>query len=123
MADWANWDDTYQFIEDNNTNYIETNLVPQALADLNLNLMLFVNSAGNTIIQRTFNLTSMTEMPFDSSQITLRYSTLLQPEGKDNLTQGILKLKEGPMLVTSAPILTRQLPRTTPRICNFRAFS
>jgi sensor domain CHASE-containing protein len=106
VADWANWDDTYQFIEDNNTNYLKTNLVPQALADLNLNLMLFVNSSGTIIIQRSLNFTSKTEIPFDSNQITLRYPTLLQSEDKDNHIQGILKLQEGPMLVTSAPILT-----------------
>ena len=106
VADWANWDDTYQFIEDNNTNYKQTNLVPQALQDLKLNLMLFVNLNGTIVTEKVYNLTTMTEMPFDSSQILSKYSTLLQPEAENKPAQGFIQLQEGPMLVTSAPILT-----------------
>ena len=36
-ADWSHWDDnTYQFIKDNNTRFIETNLIPQAFLDLDV---------------------------------------------------------------------------------------
>ena len=108
VADWANWDDTYQFIEDNNTNYLQTNLVPQALASLNLNLMLFVNANGTIIMQKAYNLTAMTEMTFDSSQIMTKYSALLQHEDENNRTEGIVQVQEGPMLVTSAQILTSE---------------
>jgi signal transduction histidine kinase len=105
VADWANWDDTYQFVEDNNTNYILANLVPSAIKDLELNLMMFANSTGTVIMQMTYNFTT-TNMNFDSTQIRQRYPNLFQPEAHNNFSEGIIKLNEGLMLVVSAPILT-----------------
>jgi signal transduction histidine kinase len=104
VSDWANWDDTYQFMEDNNINYMQSNLVPQALHDLNLNLMLFVNLNGTVMLEKAYSLDNMTEINFDPSQITSKYPVLLQSETEPS--HGIIQLREGPMLVASAPVLT-----------------
>lgn len=106
VSDWANWDDTYQFVEDNNTEYVQTNLVYSAFNDLNLNVMMFVNLNGTVIMAKNYNLTSMTEMSFDSSEILSKYPTLIQVDAEGNHTNGIVQFQEGPMLVSSAPILT-----------------
>ena len=41
--DWANWDDTYQFVQDGNSEYIQSNLMVSTFTDLNINLLVMVN--------------------------------------------------------------------------------
>ena len=50
LADWAQWDDTYQFIGDGNTEYIESNLSDETLINLQINLMAFINN-NNEVVQ------------------------------------------------------------------------
>ena len=38
-ADWSNWDDTYRFVQDENADYIKTNLVESTFTAINLNLL------------------------------------------------------------------------------------
>jgi len=39
LSDWSEWDDTYKFIEDINKEYIKSNLIPESLAVLKINLV------------------------------------------------------------------------------------
>lgn len=45
--DWANWDDTYQFIEDRNPRYAEVNFSQQMFEDMNYHLMAFFTLQGD----------------------------------------------------------------------------
>ena len=45
-TDYANWDDTYNWIEDGNAAYIESNLGTGTFTTNDLNLMLFVDNSG-----------------------------------------------------------------------------
>lgn len=54
--DWAAWDDTYQFIQDRNETYIESNLLDQTFIDTQLNLMIFVNMDGDLVFGKQFDL-------------------------------------------------------------------
>ena len=54
--DWAAWDDTYSFIEDVNTEYIDSNLVDETFIGGQLNLMVFVNSSGQVVFSKAFDL-------------------------------------------------------------------
>ena len=47
--DWAAWDDTYTFMLDGNDAYLKTNLVDSTFSTLRLNLILFVNTAGQVV--------------------------------------------------------------------------
>src|SRR5689334_17547016 len=42
-VDWAHWNDTYQFIEDRNTGYIDGNTYDGSFILYGLNVMLFLN--------------------------------------------------------------------------------
>ena len=61
-ADWASWDDTYEFIEDKNEDYIESNLVDDTFITLKLNVMLFVHSSGRIVYTRAFDLVAEEEV-------------------------------------------------------------
>lgn len=109
-SDWASWDDTYNFIEDTNTDYIETNLVEGTFVALRLNLILYIDSSGNVGFSKAFDIQSKEEIPVPQS--LLEYISpdgllLLHPP-TENSVAGILSLPENPILIASRPILTSE---------------
>ncbi|EMS79933.1 CHASE4 domain-containing protein [Desulfotignum phosphitoxidans] len=48
-GDWAPWDDTYGFVQDQNTRYIDSNLSVETIANLGIHFMLFVDPAGRQV--------------------------------------------------------------------------
>ena len=49
LKDWAYWDDTYNFINDGNEAYKQSNLQKESLEYLKLNMMIFANDKGEII--------------------------------------------------------------------------
>jgi len=67
VGDWASWDDTYDFIEDANDEYIESNLIDGTFTELRLNLMLFINSSGQIVFGKAFDLYNEEEITIPQS--------------------------------------------------------
>jgi len=110
VDDWAAWDDTYNFIEDANNEYIESNLVDGTFTNLRLNLMLFINSSGQIVYGKAFNLQNEEEIPVPQAlQEHLSATDLLvhHPDTESSIT-GIVLLPEAPMLIASQPLLTSE---------------
>lgn len=105
--DWSAWDDTYNFIQNQNKGYSQVNLVPETLTALQVNLMVYVNESNQIVYGTGFDLSSQTYKPIPAL-LRARLSAndlLLQ---RPNLTEkqtGILLLPEAPMWITSQPIL------------------
>lgn len=112
---WASRDDTYAFVEDGNDAYIRSNLELDAnFVNNNVNLMMFVNSTGQTVYAKGFDLIEKGTAPVTESAQSLLApgSLLLQGADSENGVSGIILLPEGPMLIASEPILTSE--RTGP---------
>jgi len=109
-ADWASWDDTYAFIEDGNNEYIQSNLIDETFITLRLNLMLFVNSSGQIVFSKAFDLENEVEtsIPQDLLGHLSADGLLLSQAATHNFTSGIISLKRGPLLIASQPILTSE---------------
>jgi sensor domain CHASE-containing protein len=106
--DWAAWDDTYAFIRDRNTDYIESNLVDSTFVTLNLNLMLFVDSSGSVVFGKAVNLEDEVDMEVPQSlleHISVNRGLLDHDDVQSSIT-GVILLFEGPLLVSSRPVLT-----------------
>lgn len=54
--DWAHWDDTYDFIINRNTAYIESNLGNETLKSNKHDFMLFINKEGKVVYQEGYNV-------------------------------------------------------------------
>jgi len=67
IFDWAAWGDTYTFIEDVNEEYIESNLVDETFISIGLDLMLFINSSGQIVFGKCFDLHAEEEIPIPES--------------------------------------------------------
>lgn len=108
--DWAAWDDTYNFIEDVNEYYIESNLVDETFTLLRLNIMLYVNSSDQIVFRKAFDLQKDEEIPVPESLLEHIQpgSLLLEHPDLESSVTGIVPLPEGPMLIASRPILTSE---------------
>ena len=106
VQDWACWDDTYRFIEDQNQGYINTNLQDQTLAELNVNVMLFVNDTGSLVYEKSIDLETGKEKPVPEELIELIESGVLSTKSEDDDIRGCVLLDEDPMFVSCHPILT-----------------
>ncbi|HWR26528.1 MAG TPA: CHASE4 domain-containing protein [candidate division Zixibacteria bacterium] len=108
--DWAWWDDTYEFIEDANPEYINANPTDESLAGLRLNVIIYVNSSGELVFGKGFDVENKKEIPIPESvkELLYRDGERLQDTENQSGISGIVLLPEGPMIISSYPILTSE---------------
>ncbi|MGB8218580.1 MAG: CHASE4 domain-containing protein [Candidatus Methanoperedens sp.] len=109
-GDWANWDDTYAFIQDANPEFIKTNPTDTSFIQININLMVFVNSSGHIVYSKAFDLERQKEVPVPQGlyeQLSVNDAILRHPDTNYSLA-GLILLPNGPMLIASRPILTSE---------------
>jgi diguanylate cyclase (GGDEF)-like protein/PAS domain S-box-containing protein len=108
--DWAAWEETYAFINNSNNNFIKVNVVDSSFTTLRLNVMLFINSSGRVVLGRAFDLEDKKVVPVPQSLLDhlAPDSILLKHTQAESHISGIILLSEGPMLISSQPILTSE---------------
>jgi signal transduction histidine kinase/sensor domain CHASE-containing protein len=109
--DWATWDDTYNFVQfpGGNEDYLEVNFTDAIFADARLNFILIIDNSGRLVHGEAFDLNTAGEMPIpESLQDHIFDEALVCHEGVDDGALGIILLPEGPLLVSSRPILTSE---------------
>jgi signal transduction histidine kinase len=110
VSDWATWDDTYAFIQDANEDYLASNLVDETFVNLRVNIMIFVDSKGDIVYGKAFNLTDMHEIPVSQELLNLLSANdfLWLHSDTESSLAGIVPLEEAPLLIASLPIVTSQ---------------
>ncbi len=112
--DYAEWDDTYEFIKTGNPDYVRSNLIDSTFSYLNLNFMVFVDAQGRIRFEKAYDQTHSRSMalpeglePFlDPEQPE---ASLLITDHPDDGIQGLLELEGEPFLVAARPIVTSQV--------------
>ena len=109
-SDWASWDDTYDFVQNGNKEYIDSNLQPITLTNLRVNFILFYNLSGHLVYGKGVDLESRGEIPIPESfrDDLFPNDILLNHIDTESSVDGIILLNEGPVLITSQPILTSE---------------
>jgi PAS domain S-box-containing protein len=109
--DYAFWDDTYQFMEDRNQDYIDANLDNIFLVNLGLNLEAFITPEGETLYAKTVDLNSGEERPLPEglTPYISAGSPFLVHTDETGSVAGIVVVDEAPMMLSSRAILTNQL--------------
>ena len=106
--DWATWGDTYYFIDDHNEAYIEANPTNETVAALRVNVMLFIDASGQIVYSKALDWQQEQEVEVPESLLEHIYpeSILVKHPDPESSVSGIILLPEGPMLISSEPILT-----------------
>ncbi|MBU0704658.1 MAG: histidine kinase, partial [Chloroflexi bacterium] len=107
LLDCAARDDTYTFVEDTNEEYIESNLTYETFTDSRLDLILFVNSSGQTVFGTSFRENRKAPVPQSLQEHLTEDALLNHPNNKSSI-RGIVLIPEGPLLIASRPILTSE---------------
>jgi PAS domain S-box-containing protein len=110
VGDWAAWNETYNFVNGENPNFIKEQIADRTFIEIRLNLMLFINSTGGVVYGSGFDLKNNKAVPIPAGikeYLSADSILLRHQDTKSNIT-GIILLPEGPMLVASRPILTNE---------------
>jgi PAS domain S-box-containing protein len=109
-SDWAEWDDTYQFVEDGNQAFIVSNLVDDSFLDFRLNVLLIINRSGQIVYGQGFDWQNQhqRELPPDLVALISQKQSPLLNDSTNKAIKGIVLLTEGPMLVSARSILTSE---------------
>ncbi|MCT7985580.1 HAMP domain-containing protein [Laspinema sp. A4] len=105
---WGVWDETYQFIEKSNIDYIDRNLGEVNLAALRVNAILFINSESQLVFGQGFDLIRQQLVPIPeeiSQQIAATSIEVLKPKSS---WVGIVTINNRPMTIAAGPILNSQ---------------
>jgi two-component sensor histidine kinase/sensor domain CHASE-containing protein len=108
VKDWAEWDETYAFIRNQNREYYENNLQGAvAFENLNVNIMLLADPSARVVYKKAVDLNTDGEMPFppDLEAYLSSHPELLRHESAESSISGIILLSQAPMLVVSRAVL------------------
>ncbi len=107
-ADWAFWDDSYQFVIDINQAYISNNLLDDTFISQKLNFMLFYNNENTLVYHRFFDyVNGRTVSPEDGILTAIASYNQLFQHGEDlQIRTGIVMTPQTPLLLLAAPIVS-----------------
>ncbi|MFH1110502.1 MAG: CHASE4 domain-containing protein [Planctomycetota bacterium] len=110
LSDWSSWDDTYQFIVDENEQYKKANLVPTMFTNNHLNLVCFFDVNSRTVWSGAFDLSTGQPMTFeDFSRPSMDpESPLFNIKDLNDAVEGVMITEHGPLLVASRRILNNE---------------
>ena len=103
LSDWAQWDDTYDFVQDRNEEYVDVNLQEEALTLLQINLIIITDESGDIIFKKHVNREGE-EKPFPERLEQYFPSKKALPEEENSAPEGyegILIIPAGPVIIVS----------------------
>jgi sensor domain CHASE-containing protein len=114
-VDWAEWDDTYYFIQGENEKYAEDNLGPDTLKSLRLNFFIILDDSGKTTLSEAFDLGKDEKVQFPKEirdvfeRIIIEQRESLKNKEKSS---GIIKTEKAPLMYIILPVTKndRSLP-------------
>uniref|UniRef100_UPI004057A6AA diguanylate cyclase n=1 Tax=Candidatus Electrothrix sp. TaxID=2170559 RepID=UPI004057A6AA len=112
--DWAFWDDTYQFAEDGNSEYIESNLPDGTFISNQVNFIYFFNVEKKPIWGKVFDLDKQEFVPtpnlvsnvFANNSFPETFYNKRTGGGPDWTISGIVNTSEKKIIFVARPILT-----------------
>ncbi|HWQ49613.1 MAG TPA: CHASE4 domain-containing protein [Methanosarcina sp.] len=104
--DWACWDNTYSFVEDRNQTFIQENIQNHTLAELKINVMLFVNNSGSLVYAKSVDINTAQETSVPEDLLRLVEDGTLLTKGENGHISGFVLLDGKPMFISCHPILT-----------------
>ena len=104
--DDAMWDEAYEFVQHPKPGWAESNFGEGTLAYLRLNVLMYLNEAGEPVYAREFDSDAMKQRPAAPELLSeLTKLARSQPVDKDKGARGLVSLPGGPMLVAIWPVI------------------
>lgn len=106
--DYAEWDDTYEFVESRDLDYISNSFGENGLADLDASLMIIANDKKEVIWSVAYDQVRQIQktIPQELADYLNATGIFLDPPEEKNGVEGIITLPDGLYLISARPILT-----------------
>ena len=107
VQDWAAWDATYNFLRGENDNFPQENLVGETLANLDVNLVVFVSLSGEPLYSCFFDFEKqeLTSVTPSMMKKVLAEQLLVHPGEARQTRKGIIMTERGPMIMASSAVV------------------
>jgi len=107
-SDWAQWDDTYKFVQDRNQAYIKSNLIPNELWESTKLNLVYICKLNGTVVwgkiydpvhNRLLHLSCFPPKKLPKTHF------LMQPKAKQKGLESLIVTRYGPLMIASLPIV------------------
>jgi signal transduction histidine kinase len=107
LGDWSSWNDSYQFAENPNRDFIENNLFADTFINLDVNSILILNTSHQIVYGKYFDDDSqiISDSPIDFSSLLAAYPELSDMNAPDGY-KGLVGFQGHAMIIASNPIMT-----------------
>lgn len=112
--DWSTWDDSYQYVQDGNDNYKNSNSLDDSFSDLEIDLVYFLNLQGDVVWGDVTNASEVDSGKYLASEYISQSILLLKDhmdsidpiaDSDDQFVKGIYNHNGEPVLYSIRPIL------------------
>jgi signal transduction histidine kinase len=103
--DWANWDDTYFYAQNEDPAYIDNNMMDQTFSSIRLNLMMIFNQQDRLLFSKAYDFNQSREIPIPAELQTKMFEDEFPGILDGQTLSGIVLTAEYPLLIVSKPIL------------------
>lgn len=108
--DWGYWDDTYRFVGDRNSAFVEANLGADSQFSLKANFLGMYDLSGNAVWSRGLDFDGMKTYalePLSIARLPADFPLLIRSD-RPQVRVGLMDTAHGPILLAAAPILDSQ---------------
>ncbi len=108
LENWAWWDDTYKFIQNDNTAYQLSNLNIASIQGLKINFMVYVQKKGKLLFATSLNAADNSLTPLDAAEKSVfsTSSPLLAFKSLEQVNSGLVMFGNQPVMLSATQILT-----------------
>ena len=108
LRDYSSWDDTYDFVQYGNQEYVESNFVDSTFIDLNLNIIAIVNNNKSIRYCQSFDLgnSAKVQTSEETRRAIVSDNSLWTFSLNETTISGIMLMDSKAMFVATAPILS-----------------
>jgi diguanylate cyclase (GGDEF)-like protein/PAS domain S-box-containing protein len=108
VKDWASWDDSFNFINGTNHNFVDVNLQDSTFTSLDINYMGFLDLKGNHVYSKTYGISKAEESSFEEELVQNLKTGENYPQFLARLTPitGLVMISGKPVLISISPVTT-----------------
>lgn len=110
VSDYAFWDDTCNFIQDENKDYVANNFPDSTFENLNLDLVAIVNNETDLLYWQSYDHDASVKVPTSQEirQLIVSDYSLWAFQSTEDTISGLIVINNKPMIIATAPVITSQ---------------
>lgn len=121
LGDWAQWDDTYGYMESGDEEYVESNLQNDTFGILNINFVLLVNNEGEVIFKKYVD--GDEEKSFPEELVSHVVKDIRESMfWKENMHKGIMLLGDKAVIYAIRPVTSSDGTASSNGFISFASF-